>query len=62
MNDSKKMYEISTIEENKLEQHNTSNVECDKSPIKKNDTIISKFKKKALYLSKVFSQGIQYLC
>jgi len=39
------------------DQYNSPINNCEKTPVKKNKTVISKFKKKVLSLSKVFSPG-----
>lgn len=52
--------EVSICEDFKIEQHGSSKIDCDETSIKKNKTIMSKLKKKALRFSKVFSPGITY--
>lgn len=59
-NESQEIYEVSISKENNIEQHSSSKIDFDKNLIKKNKTVISKLKKKALQLSKVFSPGIKY--
>jgi len=54
--------EDSICGDNVIDQHGSPRIiNCDKPLIKKNKTVMSKLKKKALRLSKVFSPGITYL-
>lgn len=57
MSDNQETHEIS-INENNTTAHVTSRIDRDKTSIKKNETVMSRLKKKALRLGKVFSSGM----
>jgi hypothetical protein len=58
----KRFYENQeTWKDYNTEQHNSPKNDGDKMSIKKNKTVMSKLKKKALRFSKIFSPGIIYL-
>lgn len=47
--------EVSIFEDNKKEPHSSPEVDCNKTSVKKNKTVMSKLKKKAKRLSNIFS-------
>jgi len=47
--------EVSICEDNKNESHSSPEVDCNKTSVIKNKTVMSKLKKKAKRLSNIFS-------
>lgn len=50
--------DLSISEDYSVEPHSPPNIDSEKITTKKNKTVMSKLKKKALYLSNIFSPGL----